>query len=331
MNDKRDFLLSEMSLGPLWKLRHDAPIPVQGASAVEPPVTPVTPVTPVNSEPAPALLQNEDETAAFALFLNEEAHQNTTERTESADNSVPVGVAGLLPVLGLPDLTEIETPQELATSPVPRSELDAGLDLAWSSSAAGEDHVVSAQGSVSNGQVIGHAACLCGLSEKPEQALFRADRAKPDYLFVYCDAAGGARRHQAAASAQALFENMLLAMGVQRGAKAYLSNVLIAAPELPRGKDVTALAAEYSLCLPCLRRQIKLMQPSVLVALGSTVAGALLNTDTAAVMAMRGGLQQFEGLPLVLSDDPRYLLTKPVAKARVWADLCLAINSLASN
>jgi uracil-DNA glycosylase family 4 len=327
MNDKRDFLLSQMSLGPLWKLRHDAPIPVQGASAMK------SPASPVNSEPAPAPvpLKNEDETAAFALFLNEEAHQNMRERTESADNAVPADVVDLLPVLGLPDLAEIDKPQALATSPAPTPELDAGLDMAWSRSAASDDHFVSGEDSVSNDQVIEHAACLCGLAEKPEQALFRADRAKPDYLFVYCDAAGGARRHQAADSAQALFENMLLAMGVQRGAKAYLSNLLIAAPVLPRGKDVTALAAEYSLCLPCLRRQIKLMQPSVVVALGSTVAGALLNTDTAAVMAMRGALQQFEGLPLVLSDDPRYLLTKPMGKARVWADLCLALNSLATN
>jgi uracil-DNA glycosylase family 4 len=323
MNDKRDFLLSEMSLGPLWKLRHDAPITLQGASALE------SPVTLAIAEPAP--LQNEDETAAFALFLNEEAHQDTTERTESADNVVPTGVADLLPVSGVPDLTEIETPQKLATSPVPTPELDAGLDLAWSSNVASDDHFASGEDLGSNDQVIEHAACLCGLSEKPEQALFRADRAKPDYLFVYCDAAGGARRHQAAASAQALFENMLLAMGVQRGAKAYLSNLLIAAPELPRGKDVTALGAEYSVCLPCLRRQIKLMQPSVIVALGSTVAGALLNTDTAAVMAMRSALQQFEGLPLVLSDDPRYLLTKPMGKARVWADLCLAMHTLTSN
>jgi hypothetical protein len=48
-------------------------------------------------------------------------------------------------------------------------------------------------------------------------------------------------------------------------------------------------------------------------------------------MAMRSALQQFEGLPLVLSDDPRYLLTKPMGKARVWADLCLAMHTLTSN
>jgi uracil-DNA glycosylase family 4 len=312
MNDKRDFLLSEMSLGPLWKLRHDAPISVQGASAVE------SPVTLAIAEPAP--LQNEDETAAFALFLNEEDHQDQGEAAE-----LPV----LAPVLALPDLAEIDKSKEVALAPPPV--LAAGLDLAWSSRAASIDHFASGDESAADARTIENAVCLCGLSAKPEQALFRADRAKPDYLFVYCDAAGGARRHQAAASAQALFENMLLAMDVQRGAKAYLSNLLIAAPELPRGKDVTALGAEYSLCLPCLRRQIKLMQPSVIVALGSTVAGALLNIDTAAVMAMRGGLQQFEGLPLVLSDDPRYLLTKPIGKARVWADLCLAMNSLASS
>ncbi|MFZ6748109.1 uracil-DNA glycosylase family protein [Undibacterium sp. Ren11W] len=319
MNDKRDFLLSEMSLGPLWKLRHDAPVSEQNTPAIEAEMADSV----ATSAATITTLQDEGETAAFALFLNTPEY---SEAAETAPAAKSAHEPDFPPEVTAVDLASAAAIEDLSAGAVAVEK--AALDLAWNATAASENNSASVVSSTRDFELTESAACLCGLSDKAEQALFRADRAKPDYLFVYCDAAGGARRHQAADSAKTLFENMLLAMDVQRGAKAYLSNVLISAPQLPPGKDVTALAAEYSVCLPCLRRQLKLMQPSVIVALGSTVAGTLLNSDPAAVTALRGSLQHFEGLPLVLSDDPRYLLSHPLGKAKVWSDLCLAMNSL---
>lgn len=314
MNDKRDFLLKEMGLGAVWKLRHDAPLPEPSelASVSESEQLKMPP-SELNTQ------QDEGATAAFALFLNEPDDHDTAGATEpeiklEPENSESVTVNAAVLVDTYAD-----------------KQLDAATDFSWSVTAPFSDALVSVDTKVLNTAGKESAPCICGLSDKPEQTLFRADRARPEYLFVYCDAAAGARRHHAADKAKALFENMLMAMDVQRGTKSYLSNVLLSVAEPSRDKNVTALAAEYSVCLPCLRRQVKLMQPSLIVALGNTVAAALMKVEPVALIGLRGYLQHFEGLPLVLSDDPRYLLTHPLEKAKVWSDLCLAMKSLASH
>lgn len=127
-----------------------------------------------------------------------------------------------------------------------------------------------------------------------------------------------------------LLDNMLAAIGVQRGQNAYITNIVKCRPVDVDGEnrhDRSPLADEVAACLPYLQRQIALIQPTVLVALGKTAALSLLALDPSTLVAsLRGKVHQYAGLPLVVTYHPAYLLRKPADKAKVWSDLCLAMT-----
>lgn len=119
-----------------------------------------------------------------------------------------------------------------------------------------------------------------------------------------------------------LLDNMLLAIGLQRS-EVYLANVIKCRPLDDRHPHVGEIAA----CLPYLKRQIGLLQPAVIVALGKTAASALLDTD-ATIASLRGIVHDYKGIPLVVTYHPAYLLRSPLEKARAWQDLCLAVQTM---
>jgi DNA polymerase len=91
------------------------------------------------------------------------------------------------------------------------------------------------------------------------------------------------------------------------------------------GKDRPPTAAEAAACMPYLERQIALIQPDVIVALGKSAAVYLLNLDpSTAVSSVRGKIHQRDNVPVVVTYHPAYLLRDPVQKKNVWHDLCLA-------
>jgi DNA polymerase len=76
-----------------------------------------------------------------------------------------------------------------------------------------------------------------------------------------------------------------------------------------------------------LRRQIELVQPKVILVVGRIAAQSLLQVTTP-VGKLRGQVHEFEGLPLVVTYHPAYLLRSPTQKAKSWQDLLLAQNVL---
>ncbi|SNS62393.1 DNA polymerase [Noviherbaspirillum humi] len=128
-----------------------------------------------------------------------------------------------------------------------------------------------------------------------------------------------------------LLDNMLLAMDLRRGENAYIANIVKCRPTDANGRDRPPDAAETAACLPYLERQIELIKPSVIVALGKTAALALLQlgADTP-VSKLRGSVHRYRDLPLVVTYHPAYLLRNMADKKKVWADLCLAMSTYAS-
>jgi len=92
------------------------------------------------------------------------------------------------------------------------------------------------------------------------------------------------------------------------------------APGVPSGP------AEIQQCRPLLARQVALLQPRVIVALGRASAQALLGSDEP-LGRLRGRVHHFEGIPVLVSYGLDYLLRSPADKAGAWADLCLALES----
>lgn len=122
-----------------------------------------------------------------------------------------------------------------------------------------------------------------------------------------------------------LLDNMMLAMGLERGKNTYIANIVKCRPTGADGKDRPPTAAEAAACLPYLERQIALIQPDVIVALGKSAAVYLLNLDpSTAVSSVRGKIHQRDNFSVVVTYHPAYLLRDPAQKKHVWQDLCLA-------
>ena len=167
------------------------------------------------------------------------------------------------------------------------------------------------------------ASCVaCSeLAPRRTQTVFGVGDPHADWLFI--GEAPGAeedrRGEPFVGRAGQLLDNMLAALGLARGANVYIANILKCRP--PGNRDPAA--AEAAACRPFLDRQIALVAPRVVVALGRVAAQALLNTD-APLGRLRGEDHAYGGIPLVVTYHPAYLLRSPADKAKAWTDLLRA-------
>jgi len=124
-----------------------------------------------------------------------------------------------------------------------------------------------------------------------------------------------------------LLNEMLRAIGLRRDA-VYIANILKCRP--PRNRD--PLPEEVACCQPYLRRQVALVQPEIIIAVGRIAAQNLLG-KTLTIGAMRGKEFSFEdsGIPVVVTYHPAYLLRSPREKRKVWEDLKRARAVLAAH
>ncbi len=128
-----------------------------------------------------------------------------------------------------------------------------------------------------------------------------------------------------------LLDNMLKAMGLSRRENVYIVNVIKCRPPGNRNPE----AAEVAQCEPYLRRQIELLQPKVILAMGRYAANSLLQASVADVHKiplgkLRGQVYGYasagRSIPVVATYHPAYLLRNLPEKAKAWADMCLAIQ-----
>jgi DNA polymerase len=116
---------------------------------------------------------------------------------------------------------------------------------------------------------------------------------------------------------------MLMAIGLNRGRDVFIANIVKCRP--PGNREPSDDEAQC--CEPYLARQIQLIRPKLIVALGKTAARNLLNTD-ASIGSLRSRLHQHEGIPVIVTYHPAYLLRTLVAKAKAWEDLCFAQSTM---
>lgn len=118
-----------------------------------------------------------------------------------------------------------------------------------------------------------------------------------------------------------LLDAMLRAIGIARGQNVYIANILKSRP--PGNRDPAP--AEVAACLPYLERQIELIRPRLILAVGRIAMQNLLDTQTS-LGRMRGQVHAFGGLktPLIVTYHPAYLLRKPEDKRKAWEDLKFA-------
>jgi len=165
----------------------------------------------------------------------------------------------------------------------------------------------------------------CKLRPGCTQTVFGVGDEKADWLFVG-EGPGADEDVQGepfVGQAGKLLDNMLMAINLKRGTNVYIANIVKCRPPGNRNPE----ADEIATCLPYLQRQIELIQPRMIVALGKVASNALLGRD-ATLASLRGKLHELQGIPLVVTYHPAYLLRSPTEKAKAWQDLCMAVDTL---
>jgi len=167
---------------------------------------------------------------------------------------------------------------------------------------------------------------LCDLHSSRTQTVFGVGNHSADWL-VIGEAPGHDEDQQGepfVGRAGQLLNAMLQAVGLQRG-QVYIANILKCRP--PNNRDPKP--EEVVCCEPYLLRQIELIQPRLILAVGRIAAQNLLNTQTP-IGKLRGEVHQFRdtGIPVIATYHPAYLLRSPLEKRKSWQDLQLALRTL---
>ena len=162
------------------------------------------------------------------------------------------------------------------------------------------------------------AACqACALAPTRLHVVPGQGALKPDILFVG-EGPGADEDEQGLAfvgRAGQLLTKMILAMGYTRE-QVFIGNIVKCRPPGNRVPTPEEMAG----CIPYLKRQIAVIQPKLIVCLGATAARGLVN-ETMPIGKARGQWREFEGIPVMLTFHPAYLLRDPRQKAPCWDDL----------
>lgn len=174
----------------------------------------------------------------------------------------------------------------------------------------------------------------CTLCERRKQTVFGVGHPQAQWMLIG-EAPGEQEDQQGepfVGKAGQLLDNMLRAVGLTRSEapaheQVYIANVLKCRPPQNRNPE----PQEVAQCEPYLQRQIALVQPKLILAMGRFAVQSLLKTGEP-IGRLRGRVHEVPGMPgvpVVVTYHPAYLLRNPLDKARSWEDLCLAREVMA--
>jgi len=283
---RRDALLRELGLSPIWRLRaagNDTTDPIDQADL---PTRPAAPVA--------AASEQEKITVPPAAGAGQ-----SVQAAAGESKSVPCAAAA----------------EGRGAAPASSSHTDSGriarIDaLDWD---ALEAEI--------------RACRACRLCEKRHQAVPGVGDRKARWLFVGegPGAEEDKRGQPFVGAAGHLLDNMLASIGLRRGEDVYIANAVKCRPPFNR----TPKSDEIAACRPFLIRQIELLQPRLIVALGRPAAQSLLETEVR-IGEARGKRFAYRGIPVVVTYHPAYLLRNQWDKAKAWEDLCFARREMAA-
>jgi uracil-DNA glycosylase len=174
------------------------------------------------------------------------------------------------------------------------------------------------------------AACTaCKLCESRRQTVFGVGNPRAHWMIVG-EAPGEQEDRQGepfVGKSGQLLDSMLRAIALTRGEaeparQVFIANTLKCRPPGNRNPEPDELAK----CEPFLIRQIQLVQPKIILAMGAFAVQSLLRSSEP-VGRLRGRVHHYQGVPLIVTYHPAYLLRNPADKAKAWDDLCLAVET----
>lgn len=164
----------------------------------------------------------------------------------------------------------------------------------------------------------------CPLCETRTQTVFGTGNKTADWLLIG-EAPGQHEDQQGkpfVGNAGLLLTEMIRAMGLARD-DVFITNIIKCRP--PRNRDPHV--EEVASCTPYLQRQIELIRPKIILAVGRIAAQTLLNTDLP-LSRLRGKVHVLHEIPLVVVYHPAYLLRSLLEKRKAWQDLQLAMRTI---
>ncbi|OYV16903.1 MAG: Phage SPO1 DNA polymerase-related protein [Methylococcaceae bacterium NSM2-1] len=167
----------------------------------------------------------------------------------------------------------------------------------------------------------------CALCATRTQTVFGSGNKQADWMLVG-EAPGQHEDEQGlpfVGNAGLLLTEMLRAIGLTRE-EVFITNILKCRP--PSNRDPHA--DEVESCNDYLQRQLKMIQPKIILAIGRIAAQTLLKTD-APLAKLRGKVHTFNNTPVVVVYHPAYLLRSLSEKRKAWLDLQLAIQTVKDN
>ncbi len=244
--------------------------------------------------------------------------------------SAPVAVQAPAPAVAPP-----RAPVTPARAPAPASAAPAVAAVADAAFAERAAHIATLGWGPLQDAV---AACTaCGLCESRRQTVFGVGHAQADWMIVG-EAPGEQEDLQGepfVGPAGQLLDQMLRAVGQSRLAasgegreddqagdparRVYIANTLKCRPPRNRNPEPDELAR----CEPFLKRQLELVKPKLILVMGRFAVKQLLKSDDA-IGKLRGRVHRYEGVPVIVTYHPAYLLRNMPDKAKAWEDLCLA-------
>ncbi|SAK59042.1 phage SPO1 DNA polymerase--like protein [Caballeronia temeraria] len=284
-----EMLIEELGIGPVWVRRGLAPVSTVPAIEEEsPPVAPV--MEAVRQEPTPDAQAVE---APASVEIRQEP------KPVQPDSDVP-------PLDAYDDLpwtddAPIHVEPVIAEAPSDVHTLD------WDALA----------GRVANCE-------QCRLCERRTNTVFGVGDREADWMLIG-EAPGENEDKQGepfVGQAGKLLDNMLRALTLSRQSNVYIANVIKCRPPGNRNPELDEVAR----CEPYLQRQVELVKPKVIVAMGRFAAQSLLKNE-ASIASMRGRVHEYRGVPVIVTYHPAYLLRSLQDKSKAWADLCLARNT----
>lgn len=284
---RRDLLLEEMGIAPRWRLRDS------GSPAGQPAAS-------ASSDSAPPAVERREEAPERPAGIAARAG-----RPPEGAGAAPVASVTSGPVTPVQPAARDVPAREVAVVPVdPEARRRAILGMDWAALEAAVSQCTA-----------------CPLHARRNKTVFGVGDRGASWLFVGegPGAEEDARGEPFVGQAGRLLDNMLAAIELKRGENVYIANVVKCRPPNNRNPE----SAEMSCCEPFLARQIELIRPTLIVAMGKIAASHLLRTNVA-VASLRGRLHEYRGTPLLVTYHPAYLLRTLPDKAKAWADLCFA-------
>ena len=307
-------MLEEFGLGTVWVRRgaasasDDASVAVPDQStdstaiALDRKAAAVAPRMPVEEAHAPPARKTDPADTLTALDTALSAAQASQSDARQASPATPASIEP--PVFDdLPWLDDVP-PQALAAS---ETVDDTAADIAtldWDTLAARV------------------AVCeRCRLCERRTNSVFGVGDRDADWMLI--GEAPGENEDKLGepfvGQAGKLLDSMLHAVALSREDNVFIANVIKCRPPGNRNPELDEVAR----CEPYLKRQVELVKPKLIVALGRFAAQSLLKTE-ASIASLRGRVHDYQGVPVIVTYHPAYLLRSLPDKAKAWADLCLA-------